>query len=371
MRRQIGAIALKKFLILIMVWSHSIFAEEVDDLYISLVPIPDQTLASRHQGINDALKNVLVKLTGNSAVIQLAAVQPSLKNATLYVDAISFEALPNNLSIYDNTDGLNLGLRVNFSHSAIDNLIRRSELPVLPSNRPKLIFWIVRDDVETGRRLLGEDTKGDSFTDADEQLMTDLSRVMEDRGIPFILPSLDLEDQLTLSEGEAWNLASEKIEIASERYGADARVAIRFYRSSNGKIRGSWKYWANNKSYFDDFGVESDVSFIPPVINELIDSLAGSFSYVPQKTKNVLIVKVFDVQSLGNYKKINEELTRLELVNSIDLVSIKRDEIHFAISSEGNSDLLHDALIRSGRFEMRTADLSHEDSSLSFDWINQ
>ena len=354
-----------------MIWSQSTFTEEVNDLYVSLVPIPDQTLASRHQGITDALKNVLVKLTGNSTVVQLAAVQPSLNNATLYVDAISFEALTNNLSGYDNPEGLNLGLRVNFSHSAIDNLIRRSKLPVLPSNRPKLIFWIVRDDVEAGRRLLGGDAKGVSFAAADEKLMKDLSSVMKDRGIPFILPSLDLEDQLTLSEEEAWNLASEKIEIASERYGADAWVAMRFYRSSNGKIRGSWKYWANNKSYFDDFGMESDVSFIPPVINELIDGLASSFSYVPQQTKNFLVVKIFDVQSLDNYKNINEELARLELVNSIDLVSINRDEIHFAISSEGNSDLLHDALIRSGRFEKRTADLSYNDSSLSFDWITQ
>ena len=277
--------------------------------------------------------------------------------------------MPNSLSNYYSNEGLNLGLRVNFSHSAIDNLIRRSELPVLPSNRPKLIFWIVRDDVDAGRRLLGEDAIDVSFTAADEQLMKDLSRVMKDRGIPFILPTLDLEDQLTLSEEEAWNLTSEKIKIASERYGADAWVAIKFYRSSNGKIRGSWKYWANDKSYFDDFGVESDISFIRPVINELLDGLAGSFSYLPQQAKNVLIVKVFDVQSLENYKKINEELTRLELVNSIDLVSLKRDEIHFAISLEGNSDLLRDALIRSGRFEMRTADSSHDDSSLSFDWI--
>jgi hypothetical protein len=364
-----GVALLKKFLLLMLLLSSSTFTEEVDDLYASLVPIPDQTAASRQQGIIDALGNVLVKLTGNSEVAQLAVVQSALQNANLYVDAISFEALPVKFLIYGNAGYFNTGLRVNFSRSAIDNLIRNSQLSVLPSNRPKLLFWIVRDDIEDGRRFLVGDDGDFPLLEFDNQVIEDLSIVMKNRGIPYLFPILDLEDQIKLSVDEAWGLRSEKIQVASERYSADAWVAIRFYRASTGKIRGAWRYQGIGQSHFDDFSMEPETSFVRPVIDELLDGLVAEYSYIPKQTKTKQVVRISDVQSLDDYKNIREHLIRLELVTSIDLVSIEQDEIHFAISTEGSSDLLHTALIRSGRFRMRDDKLSSNDRSLSFDWI--
>ena len=192
---------LRKVLVILLFMSSPFSnAEEVENLYVSLVPIADQSAESKERGISDALKNVLVKLTGNGDVLQISRLATIFDNASAYIDALSFQDLPitNNLTSQDSA-AQKVGLRVSFSRSAIDELIRNNQLPVLPSNRPKLLVWIVLDDVTTGREFLRQDA---SSLDADKNLgaevLAELSNIMTERGIPYMLPTFDLEDQLAL-----------------------------------------------------------------------------------------------------------------------------------------------------------------------------
>ena len=146
---------LRKVLVILLFMSSPFSnAEEVENLYVSLVPVADQSAESKERGISDALKNVLVKLTGNGDVLQLSRLATIFDNASAYIDALSFQDLPitNNLTSQDSA-AQKVGLRVSFSRSAIDELIRNNQLPVLPSNRPKLLVWVVLDDVTTGREF--------------------------------------------------------------------------------------------------------------------------------------------------------------------------------------------------------------------------
>ena len=233
---------LRKVLVILLFMSSPFSnAEEVENLYVSLVPVADQSAESKERGISDALKNVLVKLTGNGDVLQLSRLATIFDNASAYIDALSFQDLPitNNLTSQDSA-AQKVGLRVSFSRSAIDELIRNNQLPVLPSNRPKLLVWIVLDDVTTGREFLGQDA---SSLDADNNLgaevLAELSNIMTERGIPYMLPTFDLEDQLALPIDSAWNLRADEIQSASQRYSADGWVALRFYRTSIGEVRGA------------------------------------------------------------------------------------------------------------------------------------
>ena len=149
----------KVLVILLCISSQLSIAEEVENLYVSLVAVADQSAESKQGGISEALKNVLVKLTGNGEILQLSRLRPSFDNASTYIDALSFQDLPatNNRASQDLIDAP-IGLRVSFSRSAIDELIRNNQLPVLPSNRPKLLVWVVIDDSATGREFLGQDS---------------------------------------------------------------------------------------------------------------------------------------------------------------------------------------------------------------------
>ena len=80
----------KVLVILLCISSQLSIAEEVENLYVSLVAVADQSAESKQGGISEALKNVLVKLTGNGEILQLSRLSPSFDNASTYIDALSF-----------------------------------------------------------------------------------------------------------------------------------------------------------------------------------------------------------------------------------------------------------------------------------------
>ena len=180
---------LPRLLLVLSLICHFSIAEEVEDLYVSLVPVADQSVISKDRGVEEALNNVLIKLTGNSEIINSVRLIPFLDSASDYIDALSFQDLPSNFE--ESHDGRNTGLEVSFSRPAIDQLIRRAQLPVLPSNRPKLLVWIVKDDVTTGREFLSQDFLSSDFSNSiGQKVLTDFSSAMKFRGIPYMLPTL-------------------------------------------------------------------------------------------------------------------------------------------------------------------------------------
>lgn len=361
---------LPRLLLVLSLICHFSIAEEVDGLYVSLVPVADQSAISKDRGVEEALNNVLIKLTGNSEIINSVRLIPFLDSANDYIDALSFQDLPSNFE--ESLDGRNTGLEVSFSRPAIDQLIRRAQLPVLPSNRPKLLVWIVKDDVTTGREFLSQDFLSSDFSNSiGQKVLTDFSSAMESRGIPYMLPTFDLEDQLALSIDQAWNLSADNIELASERYRADGWIALRFYRTSAGEIRGAWLYQAGGRLELGDFNTQDNEPFIAREVDSLLDSLTRSFSYIPQTNTNALLVEIGNIESFSNYKSVIEQFEKLELVESFDLFSISGNRIRFSVAAEGGAELLHKALVRSGQFRHTGGVAPIDAKYLVFDWVSQ
>ena len=360
----------KILVILLCMGSQLSVAEEVENLYVSLVPVADQSAESKQRGMSDALKNVLVKLTGDGEVLQLSRLAGLFDNASIYIDALSFQ----DLSITDNLASENsaipkIGLRVSFSRSAIDELIRNNQLPVLPSNRPKLLVWIVSDDVKTGREFLGQDSSNlDVGSKVGADVLAEFSEIMAERGIPYMLPTFDLEDQLALPIDSAWNLNAEKIQVASQRYNADGWLVLRFYRNSVGEVRGAWVYQAAGRRQLGDFNTERDEPFVALAVNNILNGLTRSFSYIPRGDTNSLLVEITGINSYSDYQRVNEQFKKLEIVSSFDLFSTRESQITLSVAAEGGAALLHKALVRSGYFRSREVNLPKDSGYLVFDW---
>lgn len=363
---------LRRLLVLVLFFiSPYCAAEEVNDLYSALVPITDQGSSAREQGVLDALQNVLIKLTGNSQTFQSARLAPFISDANGYVDALSFEDLPLSLSPKDNPlDSLSFGLRVKFSRSAIDLLIRQAQLPVLPSNRPTFLVWIVRDDPVVGRGFIGEDLVSENATNSvDAAFLARFDRAMQSRGIPYILPTFDLEDQLALPVEQAWNLVADDLVSASQRYQVDGWIALRFYRTSTGEVRGSWLYQAGGRRRLNDFRSEGDDMFLATAVDNIVDRLTRSFSYIPRADTNELLLEIYNIDSYSTYQSVLKQLKKLEVIDSVDLFSARGNQITMSVGAEGGLELLSNALVRSGRFSDRNVGIETENQQLTFDWI--
>ena len=338
----------------------SVMAEQVSGLYNGRVLVADQSEQSRSKGVNQALEQVLIKLTGNSKIMQLPGIQKAVSNTNNFIASVGYTKLPA-ASLEEPAGQPGFSLQVSFSAEAIDQLIRWAQLPILPAGRPKLVFWIVRDDAETGRQFVTEQQFPD-FTQSFQQ-------IMQDRAVPYQLPALDLEDQLSLSVNEAWSMREQTIEVASQRYAADGWVLLRFFTTTSGQVRGSWIYKLGDQRGFDDVRAEDAETFVGLVVNELVDSISAQLTYVPQVDTSKLVVQINQVDSFADYQAVVAQVQGLKLVRSSHVSAVEGDRLFVTVDIDGGVDLLISALERSGRLVNQTSEMARFSGNLEFDWM--
>ena len=360
---------MKRILVLFLAcFSLHSLAEEVAGLYSGLVPVADQTAKSRELGVRQALAQVLIKLTGNSEIMLTPSMQSFFTDPSAYVAAVGFRNLPAADKTANQT-----GLQVSFDRQAVDQLIRQAQLPVLPSNRPKVLVWMVRDDAQLGRGFIG-DYSTDDYTGAEipgdaEAVLQAFDQAMKRRGMPYQLPNFDLQDQLALSVNEAWSLRADLIDPASQRYQTDGWIALRFYTTSSGEVRGAWLYQSAGRRQLNDFRAVAGEEFVASAVDALVDSLTRAYTYIPQLNTNELLVQISGVDSFQKYQAVLAQFKKLEVVDSLDIFAVKGDLLTLAIDVEGGAELLHSALLRSGRLQgPGTADASLS-GKLEYSWV--
>lgn len=348
---------MKRTLILVFaLFCMPLTAEEVSGLYNGQVFVADQSEQSRQSGVRDALAQVLVKLTGNSSVMSMPGIAEAVSNTDNYVASVGYKSFPGEPGELPRT-----ALQVSFSRQAIDHLVRWAKLPILPSDRPKLLIWIVRDDPQSGRQFIDPQTLP-QFTQLFDSLM-------QDRGMPYRLPDYDLQDQLALSVNEAWGLQEKTIEAASQRYNAEGWVLLRFFTTATGEARGAWMYRIADARGFDDVRAENSEQFVPLAVNGLVDSFSPLFTYIPQTDISQLVVQVNQVDSYKDYQSVISQLQKLELVQSLELFAIKGETLFLNLNIEGGVDRFESALMRSGRLLNQTSQAARFSGNLEFDWI--
>ena len=340
----------------------SAIAEPVSGLYNGRVLVADQTAQSRSKGVDQALEQVLIKLTGNSKIMQLPGIQKAVTNTNNFVASVGYTKLPADIDT-DQSDQQSPGfaLQVSFSTQAIDQLIRWGQLPILPAGRPKLVFWIVRDDAETGRQFLQEQIFPD-FTKTFQQ-------IMYERALPYQLPELDLEDQLSLSVNEVWSMREDTIEVASQRYAADGWAVLRFFTTTSGQVRGSWIYKLGDRRGFNDVRAENTEVFVGLALNELMDNVSAQLTYIPQTDTSKLVLQINQVDSFADYQSVLAQLQSLKLVRSSNVFAVEGDRLFVTVAIDGGVDLLISALERSGSLLNQTSEMARFSGNLEFDWM--
>jgi hypothetical protein len=361
--------------------SFASYGQALSDLYQATVPVPDRTQASIEAGIEKAFAKVMVRLTGHSDVMQSPQLGPFLTDPRALMNAVGFSDLPQ-----VNGFGANgIGLDVSFDQQIVDKLLRQAQLPILPSNRPRLLVWVITDDIQFGRRFINESlaqpllSVDDQLGQLDELVQNDyaphliqaLDDAMKDRGIPYLLPIFDLEDQLSLSLNQAWSLNADLMAAATRRYQADGWFALRLYTTSMGEIRGAWVYQHSGKRQLNDFRGPEMGPAIESAVEDILDGLLQAFTYVPQLGTDQLLVQIDGIASLSQYRSVLEFFSQLQLVDSVQLFAIESEQLVLAIQVEGRADRLHSDLLRSGKLQSKISQDQRSIGRMTYRWVAQ
>lgn len=348
--------------------SLAVNAGQATDLYRVLVPVDDQTTESRESGIDIAFSKMLVKLSGNSQILQSPKLKPFLIDPKAFLDSVGF----NQLSDPQMDKNIATGLEVKFDRPSVDKLLKQAQLPIIPAVRPHFLVWLMVDDIVEGRRVLDESSAElvlaeDYFFD----LLKAFDDAMQTRAISYFLPSYDLEDQLSLSTKEAWAMNIDALNNASQRYGADGWFALRIFKASDGQIRGAWAYPEAGKRQMNDFYGDSMTQLIDASVDHVLDTLLQSHTYIPQLETDKLLVQIDGVLSYENYQSALKGLEQLELVEAIQLYSVDKSELVVAIEISGSVELFHADLIRTGLVEPYLSSDNQSIGRLTYRWVGQ
>ncbi|WP_377109612.1 DUF2066 domain-containing protein [Pseudoalteromonas sp. R86517] len=233
------------------IFCFSVSAVEVTDLYQDILKVDDKSRDTRLAASRKALLNVLVKVSGDESADQNKLAQKRTKNISDYM--LKFE--------YDEKANGQLNLVVKFEARKINELIKELNLPLWGVQRPLVAIWLGIED-NWRRELVTQE----SYPQLEQLIYDKAGR----RGLPVVVPLLDLQDRRLVGIPEVWGNFSEPVEEASRRYSAERSITARMYQEPDSETWIlDWRF--TNDDLFDSNRLEGDKQ---QIVGQMIDSLA-------------------------------------------------------------------------------------------------
>jgi hypothetical protein len=306
-------------------------ALEVGGLYQAEVPVASQTQKERFKVYPSALAQVVVKVSGDRAVPDLPRLSRFMADARLIVQQYHYEELPsNNTALVE--EGYKRLLVVRFDRDAITKALIKAEVPLWSHTRPEVLLWLAIEDREA-RYLLA--------SNASHELESHIEEVAHRRGLPLLLPLVDLEDQQQLKFADVWGDFRRAILSASRRYGVDEVLVGRLYRTPEGAWQSRWSLHHGGEPFtpseYWQADANMDVDALDAGLNGAADLIAHRYAQLfSTNTAGSVYLNVGHVTDLADYARAMKYLESLDTVTSVEVTRVQADEVQFKLAMRGD-----------------------------------
>jgi hypothetical protein len=346
----------------LIVISYTASGAIINDLYEARIEVADQSQDIRENAIQQAFRQVLVKVSGQSNIFSKQQVSTKISEAIRFMYAYSYEM-----------EDQQLFVRVNFDPQRVEKMLRSDGIPIWDKRRPDTLIWLASEDVGSGERRI---VKGVKYRDL--LGLTELSAAA--RGIKLIYPLWDLDDFKQLSLYDLWGGFTQQISQASERYDTEIVFSARLYRendSSSGTDAAS-SSWIADWIMIDSGSVVSGKEtaaqqdmLVQLLIDILADNLAAKYSIDLTQLDPTAVnpqIKITNLNSLVKYVQVLKFLNSLSVVANASLVEQKGTEAIFQLSLLGEIDDLTNALALDNKIQPVLNEYGQAEQGLEFIW---
>ncbi|GAC1036185.1 DUF2066 domain-containing protein [Pseudomonas sp. No.117] len=260
-------------------------AEVVDNLYQVREPVDSQQPDERNAALKRALQELAGRLTGNPQAGQTPALASALAAPESLITQYGYDAGPPQVLV------------VNFDPAATERALGQAGLSVWGANRPVVMVWWL-NDADSGASLLGDG----------QPASVGVQRGAQRAGLPIRLPLADLSEQLA---GTAANIdASDPTALrqASERYGANALLAVHAKPQGNG-WQAQWRLWNGSSAEQGSSQAADQDALATAVLQEVGARLSKKFVSRPGTTQPLTLVA--DNSTFERYAQLQKVLEPL------------------------------------------------------------
>lgn len=283
-------------------------AEVVDNLYQVREPVASQQPDERNAALKRALQVLAGRLTGNPQAGQTPGLASALAAPESLISQYSYDAGPPEVLV------------ANFDPAATERALGQAGLSVWGANRPVVMIWWL-NDADSGATLLGDG----------QPASTGVQRGAQRAGLPIRLPLADLNEQLA---GTAANIDANDptaLRQASERYGANALLAVHAKPQGNG-WQAQWRLWNGGAAEQGSSQAADQDALAAAVLQDVAGRLSKKFVSRPGTTQPLTLVA--DNSNFERYAQLQKVLEPL----SSRLVKVEGTQLTYDLT--GNPDQL-------------------------------
>lgn len=305
-------------------------AATVNDLYRTQVTLigSDQQAdqAAREQG----LANVLVKISGNTDILNNATIKTAITNSGRYVSQLG----------YSQVDGQR-AINLSFDKNQIKQLLIKSKASIWKDQRPNILVWMVDNDGQQRNILWDQSTNA---------LVNDTKQAADSRGLPLTFPVGYITDETAVNASDLWGGFIDPIAVASTRYHADGLLLVKAQQQPDGNVSLNWQFYPQQPSKIATAEVQPITGTTSgtlaqssnKMINQVTDYLANKYAVVLGGVAGGKVnIEVDNIQSTENFFALEKRLNGLTTVNSANAMRIKGDSVIFQLNLQGSEQAFH------------------------------
>lgn len=315
----------------------------VDELYVGEIAVEGQGEQERRRAYREAMRRVVVKVSGDPAHLEEPAIETAISSAADYVEEVSYRSrrVPVQLPEGDQRDGsspaagqLQAYMRVTFAEDLVNGVLRSADVSIWGRNRPSVLVWLTVQQDDGQRRILGSDSSHPAL-----EVIREFSRR---RAIPLLIPLMDLSDRRALSVDEAWALEEQAIREASARYGADSVLAGRMLETGDGEIAGLWQFQFRDETERFDSLAEGLEAYLEQPLDRATVALARHYALESDSSvgERQVTLSVEAVDGVGAYSGLLQYLEEIDLVQSVAVSRLNGENLELTLTVNGSAQRL-------------------------------
>ncbi len=277
-------------------------AVTVPRLYEATVPLADKSERGQSEALQEAMREVLVRVTGQRNAAYEPALSPLVNDARRYVQ--QFRVVGTN-QFFAGFDG-----------AKVEQLIVAAGQPLWGHQRPATLVCL--EFVDGSGRPLADGRSASTLTGAIERAATL-------RGLPVLWPSAACPGEIA----ESSITSGEGSRALAQEYAADA---VLFGRASS-STAGSWRVrWTLA------YGSERSEWSGPPEEGPhgAADAFAGVFAAVSAQGDMAVTISVSGVNSLSAYAQVTDYLESLTLIHTLIVEELSGETVVYHAEVRGD-----------------------------------
>lgn len=295
-----------------------------------------------------ALKQVLIKVSGNSNITELDESKALAKQIPSMLAQYGYQNIGNARFYY-----------ALFDKRKINRALINMQQPVWGETRPSPLIWLVNEQ----RKITSENMVNSS---QDTALSWGFKKSELKRGIKAQFPLIDLDDSLAISVSDINGRFYQTAAKASKRYGAEYFVLANVNKKANGKWQLKWEliqhqaHSKKNQVLIKQTNSGSKSFVMAIMLNDIADYYAQQFAIVENNGEKLTqVITVNNIDSLASLTAFNQVLNNLNAVNSFKILKMHEQQVEVMLTLKGGLVSLENALNAQAHLRRDTAAASN------------